>query len=261
MLLHGLCNVCGITSYFRGQSQIPLRESLICSNCRTTSRYRSLARGLLKAIHDLTGVKSASLADLQGPPLSIYDVQQVFYDPYVCYPHSDLLANAGHRVYTSIYKPGRELGHELGGNLSNQNLESLTFKDSSFDIVITSDVMEHVRLNHLAHREIRRVLRNGGIYLFTVPHGRQPETLHKVVIHDPRDPTKDEFLGEPEYHRDVNSEDNRALLYRIYGTDIDDELADLGFNVEYCRDDFPQTGIMETELFYCTNLRPASASG
>lgn len=215
-----------------------------------------MARGILKAIRELTGVEVSSIAGLQSSqPLKIYDTQQTFYDPYCCYSLPDLLALSGHHVQTSIYRAEYPLGVKLEGlgpNLTNQNLESLTFEDSSFDIVLTSDVMEHVRLDHLAHREIRRVLRNGGVYLFTVPHGRQPETLHRVIVNDPLDPSLDEFAMEPEYHGDAkNLGDNRVLSYRVYGMDLDQELADMGFRVEYCKEDFPETGIMETELFYC----------
>jgi len=123
---------------------------------------------------------------------------------------------------------------------------------NSFDLVITSDVMEHVRLDNEAHQEIRRVLKPGGVYLFTVPHFRhERNTMVRVEIVDPADPTKDQFVMEKEYHGDANSEDRRALSYRAYGTDLDDLLNELGFTVDYCIEDFPEIGIMNTELFFC----------
>jgi SAM-dependent methyltransferase len=141
---------------------------------------------------------------------------------------------------------------KLREHTSNQNLEKLTFADNSFDIVITSDVMEHVRLDDRAHREIRRVLKSGGVYLFTVPHFRHlRETQRRVDVVDPSDPSKDVFLMEKEYHGDANAADGSALCYRAYGTELDDTLRALGFDVEYCKEDFPQIGIMNTELFYC----------
>ncbi len=144
------------------------------------------------------------------------------------------------------------MGLQLAPNTTNQNLEKLTFPDNHFDIVITSDVMEHVRLDCEAHREIVRVLKPGGVYLFTVPHYRHSrETIFRVAVVDPSDPSKDQFLMEKEYHGDVNSEDDAALSYRFYGTELDDALTQLGFTVEYTRQDFPEMGIMNTELFYC----------
>jgi hypothetical protein len=116
--------------------------------------------------------------------------------------------------------------------------------------------MEHIRLDENAHQEIYRVLKPQGVYLFTVPHQRQSrDTLTQVEVIDPMDSTKDRFLTEPEYHGDANSPDNRALSYRVYGTILDEQLAGLGFSVDYTRKDFLQNGIQNTELFYCRKVR------
>ena len=136
---------------------------------------------------------------------------------------------------------------------TNQNLECLTFPDASLDIIITSDVMEHVRLDDRAHREIYRVLKPGGIYLFTVPHDRSWEnTVTRVQITDPGDPAKDIHLLEPEYHGDTNSPEGTGVLaYRAYGRDLEVFLAEIGFEVIYEREDYKSLGIMNTELYFC----------
>jgi SAM-dependent methyltransferase len=205
----------------------------------------------------VTGVQAASLAELpktaENVSFNIYDTQPSFYWTQSAYPIPDLLSSCAWIVsQTSVYRPSKPEGLVLGANFTNQNLERLTFPDNSFDVVITSDVMEHVRLDHLAHREIRRVLKPGGLYLFTVPHFRHSrDTLVRVQVIDPADPAQDQFLLEKEFHGDANSEDHRALSYRAYGTDLDDFLIDLGFTVEYCNESFPEVGIMNTELFSC----------
>jgi SAM-dependent methyltransferase len=45
----------------------------------------------------------------------------------------------------------------------------LTYADSSFDVVLTSETLEHVPDFEAALREIRRVLKKGGRHVFTVP--------------------------------------------------------------------------------------------
>ncbi len=255
--LPGRCNVCGKETSFAYDDPALFRESLICGHCRTTSRYRSIARGLLRAVRDLTGLEAdslAALASLQSPSkaISVYDTQQPFAFEKCAYPLPDLLRKCRWiDVHTSAYRPAEKWGRSLGRRSSNQNLEKLTFADASFDIVVTTDVMEHVRLDELAHREIRRVLRPGGIYLFTVPHFRDRETLVRVRVTDADDPSKDQYLMEPEYHGDANSEGNRALAYRAYGRDLDDRLRALGFEFDYTKEEFPPLGILNTELFYC----------
>jgi SAM-dependent methyltransferase len=183
----------------------------------------------------------------------VYDTQLAFSFERNAYPIPDLLAACDWiEVHTSTFRAREPLGKVLGNGRSNQNLERLTFPDAYFDLVVTSDVMEHVRLPERAHSEIRRVLGSGGVYLFTVPHFRDPfETMVRVTVVDPDDPSRDAFLMEPEYHGDVNCEDNAALSYRVFGRDIDGTLERLGFRVEYSKDDVADTGIRNTELFYC----------
>lgn len=255
--LAGECIVCGKQTRFFYADAALWRESLNCEHCRTTSRYRSVTRGILRAVGEISGVKASSLATLphlEDRSLRVYDTQPPFYYETCAYPLPDLLKNAGWiEVELSQYKPQRPLGSQLAAGITNQNLESLTFDDESLDVVITSDVMEHVRLDEQAHREILRVLRPGGAYVFTVPHDRSWETtLTRVQITDPDDPSKDVHLLEPEYHGDTNNEEGKGVLaYRAYGRDLEQFLGELGFEVEYSRDDMPQLGIMNTELFYC----------
>lgn len=256
----GRCNVCGNATVFYCDNRALYRESLNCAECRTTSRYRSLARGILRAAREVSGVAAASLAELAAARsggaarrLRIYDTQIPFAYNTVAYPLPDLLRQCPWiEVELSRFVPGEEWGSALAPGVSNQTLEKLTYPDGHFDVVITSDVMEHVRLDERAHREIARVVRPGGVYLFTVPHFRDREsTLVRVEVSDPDDPASDKFLTDPEYHGDANSAGGMALSYRSYGTCIDGFLESLGFAVEYTKADLPANAILNTELFYC----------
>lgn len=258
----GRCNVCGKVSRFFFTDPALWRESLNCEHCLTTSRYRSIARGILRAVEELSGVASPSLAGLPAGRgrrrLRAYDTQAPFYYAPCAYPLPDLLKASGWiDVELSLYKPSLPLGTAIKDGVTNQNLECLTFADESLDIVITSDVMEHVRLDRQAHREIHRVLKPGGIYIFTVPHNREWEkTLTRVQIIDPDDPSRDEHLLEPEYHGDTNNDEGGGVLaYRTYGLDLDAYLKEVGFEVEYSRDDIRAQGIMNTEIYYCRKVK------
>jgi O-antigen biosynthesis protein len=258
--IFGQCNVCGKPSRFYYKEEALWRESLNCEHCRTTSRYRSISRGILRAINELTGNEATSLSTLPRvgkKKLHVYDTQPSFYYEICAYPLPDLLKATGWiKVELSQYKPALPMGKALAKGVTNQNLECLTFADASLDIVITSDVMEHVRLDDRAHREIYRVLKPGGIYIFTVPHERAwNETLVRVRIIDPEDPSKDTHLLEPEYHCDTNSdEESGVLAYRTYGHDIEVQLGEIGFEVEYFRKDIEGLGILNTELYYCRKV-------
>ena len=255
---NGVCNVCGQSTRFFFQDIALYRESLTCEHCSSTSRYRSIARGLLTAIKEITGVDATSLAKL---PLAgvrhrirIYDTQVPFCYKLSAYPVPEYLKSCDWiEVHLSSYKPGLPPGEVLSSGVTNQNLEQLTYPDEYFDIVITSDVMEHVRLDARAHEQIARVLRSGGIYLFTVPHNRDWKANRiRVRVDDSDKPENDVFLTEPEYHGDANTDDSRGILaYRAYGRELDEELAAVGMRVVYSKQDFPEQGIFNTELFYC----------
>lgn len=257
--IDGRCNVCGEATSFYFSDPGLFRESLTCGVCHTTSRYRSIALGLLRAADLLAGVRVENLAALAAARsprrISVYDTQAPFSFRNHAYPIPELLARADWiDVTTSRYDPDERAGAKLGGRTTNQNLEKLTFPDASFDVVVTSDVLEHVRRDDLAFAEIRRVLRPGGIFLFTVPHYRDRETLVRVRITDPGDPSRDEYLLEPEYHIETSSGEGRSLAYRAYGTDLDDRLHALGFDVDYSADPVDELGIRDTELFFCRRV-------
>lgn len=257
----GFCNVCGRLTRFFFQDPVLYRESLTCEHCRTTSRYRSIARGLLQAIRETTGIEAEALSQLPRTGVArrirVYDTQPPFdYEP-CAYPLPKYLEACDWvDLSLSSYKPKLPLGSQVRPGVENQNLERLTYGDGQFDIVITSDVMEHVRLDDQAHREIARVLKPGGIYVFTVPHCREWEcNLIRVRIDNPEMPETDVQLLEPEYHGDANAENGAgALAYRAYGRELDRQLANLGLSVAYSKEDVPSLGIKNTELFYCRKV-------
>jgi len=58
--------------------------------------------------------------------------------------------------------------------LARGDIHKLPFADGSFDKVLMSEVLEHLHDDALALREVRRVLRPGGILAASVPHADYP---------------------------------------------------------------------------------------
>jgi len=263
----GQCNICGQQTRFFYRDPALYRESLTCEHCRSTSRYRSIARGLLDAIKAVAGVEAPSLSQLPrtgvNPPIRLYDTQPPFHYEPCAYPIPEYLGLCDWiELHLSSYKPDLPLGTMLSQTIANQNLERLTYPDAYFDIVITSDVMEHVRLDDKAHGEIARVLKPGGIYLFTVPHNWEWErNLIRVRVDDPGRLENDVHVLPPEYHGDANGDGTGILAFRAYGRELAEQLAAGGLTLNYEKTDLPGQGILNTELFYCEkSAKPESCA-
>ncbi len=99
-----------------------------------------------------------------------------------------------------------------------ENLEAMTFEDARFDLFITQDVFEHVNHPEKAFREIARVLKPGGMHIFTVPLYRDLKTTRPRI--EIRDGTVQHLL-EPVYHG--NPIDRKGSLVTVdYGLDLPD---------------------------------------
>jgi SAM-dependent methyltransferase len=79
----------------------------------------------------------------------------------------DALAPLPHLAF-SDFLDGEAPGAVVGG-VRHEDLTALTYPDAAFDLVLTSETLEHVPDPDRALAEIRRVLRPGGRHLFTIP--------------------------------------------------------------------------------------------
>lgn len=76
----------------------------------------------------------------------------------------------------------RRVGEIVQGSL----LEPLPFADGRFDLAVSFDVIEHLDDDRHALRELRRVVRPGGLLLLTVPAYQWLWSEHDVVNHHRR---------------------------------------------------------------------------
>lgn len=84
-----------------------------------------------------------------------------------------------HSEYFEGAKPGR-----LVGRVRHEDITALSFSNGVFDVVITSEVFEHVDDPWRGFAEVRRVLRDGGRHFFTVPYvdGRPTSSREGMAV-------------------------------------------------------------------------------
>lgn len=107
------------------------------------------------------------------------------------------------------------LGKIMENGASNQNLENMTFEDNTFDIFITQDVMEHINDPMKAFSEIARVLKPGGVHIFTTPIYHFQKTRARIAIEN----EKVVNILPAVYHGDPINEEGCLVTYD-WGYDI-----------------------------------------
>ena len=206
----GICSVCGVFSMFVyvGGSA---RESYRCEQCLSSMRERGVAQALL----DLYGDGQTCLKDLcEYPRFSSLAI----YEPGVHGSHRTYMRR-NPRYRQSRYRPNAVPGDTVDG-MVNQDLQRLTFDSGSLDLVITSDIMEHVRRPAVAFTEIKRVLKRGGRHVFTVPLQYPMPKKNRYRVDTSTD--EDKHLVQPHYHGDGSG--GRALVYTDFGEELLAEL-------------------------------------
>jgi SAM-dependent methyltransferase len=137
----------------------------------------------------------------------------------------------GHRNYeASGYFSDKPFGQKISPFYSNQDLQNLTFPSESFDAVISSETMEHVRRPWQGFAQVYRVLKPGGFYIFTIPFRDDRLTQPRVDTAG----KQDVFLLNKMYHQDPYRPKD-SLVYTDFGADLPELLWPIGFHTKLIR--------------------------
>jgi SAM-dependent methyltransferase len=195
--VEGTCPTCDTNVVFRSEKPW-LRDHLLCPSCGSIPRERAIMRVIEQYY--------PGYRDLQ-----IHEAGAVMRGASV------KLRREAKGYLLSQYDPSLPFGSQHPSGYRSEDLESQTFPDASFDLVVTQDVLEHVFEPARAFAEISRTLRPGGAHVFTTPLLRKREPTQCRARRNP-DGTI-EHLFPPEYHG--NPMDSRGSLVTYHwGYDI-----------------------------------------
>ena len=92
----------------------------------------------------------------------------------------------------------------------------LTYEDDSFDLVLSSDIFEHVRKPFIGFKEVNRVLKPGGFHIFSIPLQcpMRSTTVFRVDTSGP----EDVFVLPKHYHSAPKG--GKSLVYTDFGEDM-----------------------------------------
>lgn len=222
------CPVCGYHGPVAGFGP-NLRESGYCPGCGSWTRIRQLASLLVEVAGEMTGHHLGTVAGLAGLLCDGSGVGMGIYNTEAHGALHNLLATSPGYTASEYFGPALRSGDTGPGGVLHEDLQELSFPDAGFDVVLSTDVFEHVADPYRAHREVHRVLRPGGHHLFTVPF-HEHALLDEVRARVDSD-GRVEHLAEPIYHIDPVRMDDGALVYTIFGIEMLVALARIGFEV------------------------------
>jgi len=232
---NGLCAVCGAeTRFVRNSWILPAelarewpqefvdRESQLCAECGANRRVRRIAEVLVS----LYGQGARSVAEL------------VHEDPFRRLEIAEI--NSIGRMHAFLADHPRLTYSEY----PEEDLMQLSYTDASFDLVLTSDTLEHVPDPRLALRETRRILRPGGRHVFTVPHDpRRQRTRSREGL-----PAQHHGRGGGPYALVTRQAD--MLAHTDFGADVDEVVREAGL--------VPETFFEGVETVFC-GVAPTSS--
>ena len=207
------CPICGPTLL------VKLADAVFCVRCvrcGSSIIHMSIVRVVQRLYPDLSGLTVYEMSS-RGP---LFNYLHRHASKLVCSEYFDGVA------------PG-----EFSNGIQCQDVQQLTYSDEFFDLCTSTEVFEHVPDDMKGFKEVWRVLRRGGRFIFTVPFADGMETVERVAIVN----GEVRHLKLPEYHGDVIRGNLGVLCFRNYGRDIVERLLTSGFSaarlvsVDECR--------------------------
>lgn len=231
------CNVCGKASRMYVAANSSLRETCTCASCGSFNRQRQIADVILKRVRELTEIPARSMADLSRLNWRIYHTES-------SRALHDYLSQSPNYTCSEYFGCEYQSGELVNGVL-NQDLQRTSFQDEAFDLVVSSDVFEHIADPYEAHREVYRILRVGGRHVFTVPFS---PIAYLDDVRARIEDGKEVHYKDPIYHLDP-LRSSGAIVYTIFSLEMLIKLAQIGFKTIWHQIDKPFQAIGGRDAF------------
>lgn len=199
---YGKCSMCGMTLFIKLRNDDI--HAIRCVRCRASLTSMAIASVFKKLVPNWEYKEIYELSS-RGPFFSF------------------LNNKASHLTYSEYFEDVAPGAYK--GAVQCQDVQRLTYGECSFDVCTCTEVFEHVLDDAKGFREIYRVLKPGGFFLFTVPLSEREHTVERVCLKG----GKLRYLERAQYHDDHIRGQGAVLCYRDYGQDIVEKLSQAGF--------------------------------
>lgn len=193
---------------------IDRREGEVCRACGCNARVRFLSTIILQHLRKKTGKSFRSMTAFARSkhPLKIAEINSLG----ALHP---LIGDLPGLAYSEYRSDDPEIRSE--------DLLALSYGTGSFDLILTSDTLEHVPDFDRAMHEIHRALKPGGAHIFTIPFipNRATRIRSRITTEGV------EHLLPPTYHGAPNDQFSDWLVFNEFGGDVLARIERSGFAV------------------------------
>lgn len=150
-------------------------------------------------------------------------------------------------VFATEFFEDHQSGEMINGVL-NQDVQKTSFSDCSLDIITSNQVFEHVPDNSKAFLECHRILKPGGVLIFSVPMYDIPSTIKLAKISQ----GELELLVEPpEFHGSRTTGGNSVLTFWKHSkNDIEKIVSNAGFTTNIIEVCITKYGYHKSKVIY-----------
>lgn len=214
-LLDGYCSVCQRRSRFTVCTGVMmgahphLRDGILCPHCGLVNRNRLLFDAVMQTPWPRDG--GALILEATSPLFRELSQR--------------LPGLHGSEYFGPDHVAGEVLDFQ-GAPVVHRSITDLGFADGSLGLVVHNDVLEHVADTSAAFAECRRVLRDDGVCVFTMPFFpyRTSTLVRGRLLAD----GSIEHIEPPEYHGDILRSGGIYTFYH-FGPDVVDAARRAGF--------------------------------
>ncbi len=206
---YGFDNVINENTFFEIHSD-NLRDSVVSTKSHSINRIRQLvtSMAMLNEMASESSLEEILREKYIGKRILLLESNSPFASifRFVCNKLQIQLVTS--EFFGDQYKSG-----EIVNSVLNVDIQQTHFDNEHFDLVLHTDVFEHVPDAPKGEKEIVRILKRGGAIVYTVPfdYMADKDAVYAEIVDG-----KLKLLKEPIYHLDPISPDGKCLVFRIF---------------------------------------------
>lgn len=212
------CNICSSLTYIHITND-NFRENCFCHQRNSFNRQRQIVYLICQLFKQKDLISLSKLHEMESYSIYNTECDGVLHKYLSRFPQY---------TCSEYFGPHDTVG-KFVNKKPNEDLAHLSFQNEMFNLVISSDIFEHIPDPYLAHQEVYRVLKINGRHIFTVPFYQNYYLDERRALINENNEIQ--HLKEPIFHIDPLRKDG-ILVFNIFSLEMLTQLAKIGFRTK-----------------------------